>query len=70
MAETILDVACLAYSGGHDHNLVAIIPRNKHYNISFGFNHLSAKLGPETRSNGSGSKNGTDCTKINPGDHL
>jgi hypothetical protein len=39
--------------------VVAIKLGNKNYNVNFGiFDHCLAKLGPETRSNGSGSTNG------------
>ena len=34
------------------------------------FGHCLAKLGPETHSNGSGSTNGAERTKISPGDQF
>ncbi len=45
------------------HNVVAIKPRNKNCNLRFGLSgHFPAKLGPETRSNGSGSEYGAEFT--------
>ncbi len=45
-------------------NLVASKPRNKFRPFSVIFGHIPAKIGPETRSNGSGSKNGAEGIKL------
>jgi hypothetical protein len=39
---------------------------NQNYNNHLVFGQLPAELGPETRSNGSGSKNGADTTQNYP----
>ncbi len=49
--------------GAHSKEGLAIKPKNNKYNLSFIlFGLFPAKLGPETRSNGSGSKNGAERT--------
>ncbi len=57
---------------GLSSKLLAIMPRNRNYNLSFNlFGHFPNKLGPETHSNGSGSKNGAKPhLKLAPGTNF
>ena len=51
-----------AISTESDSNLSNNQTQNKNYNLSLVFCHFPARLGPETRSNGSSSKNGAERT--------
>ena len=47
----------------HDTNLPSLRINNKNYSFCLVFGRLPAELGPETRSNGSGSRNGAESTQ-------